>query len=112
MSVVDPGVRIAGAMRGDEVVITLGGEVDAATCPRIVEFVEFEVQACPTVLTIDMAQVTFVDSSGLALLVRAHRWVSEFGGRIVVRSPSPQFLRLLEITGVDAVITVEGSCAP
>lgn len=102
-----PGCSITGAQRGDELSITLVGEVDAASAPRITEFVKLEAQICPRRLVIELSAVTFVDSCGLALLVRAHRWVAGSGGQVVVRNANDQFLRLLDITGIDDLVTVE-----
>jgi anti-sigma B factor antagonist len=100
-------LHVTGARRGDELIVTLAGDIDAACRERISEFVQLEVDACPGVLVLDMAAVTFVDSSGLAMLVKAHRGVTANGGTVIVRSPSEQFCRLLEITGLDQYVTVE-----
>lgn len=108
MSDLHSGNRINSAPPEDALVIELAGEIDLATCPHLVELVERELRSCTGGLVVmDMARVTFVDSTGLALLVRAQRSVTGAGGHVVVRSPSPQFRDLLAITGVDALVTVE-----
>lgn len=102
------GFHVAGASVDDALVVTLAGEVDVACQEQVSEFVRLEVEACPGTLVIDMARVTFVDSTGLSMLVKAHRTVAAKGGRVVVRSPNEQFRRLLRLTGVDALIAIEG----
>ncbi|MCB1017682.1 MAG: STAS domain-containing protein [Acidimicrobiales bacterium] len=102
-----PDFRITGAAVDDELVVTLAGEVDLSSRERISQFVALEVDACPGTLVIDLAAVTFVDSTGLSLLIRAHDTVTAHGGRVVVRHANAQFRRLLAITGVDRVVAVE-----
>ncbi|MBL8779258.1 MAG: STAS domain-containing protein [Acidimicrobiales bacterium] len=108
MSDLLPGKPTNDPRLANEIVIELAGEIDLATCPQLIELVDREIRACDGGLVVmDMARVTFVDSTGLALLVRAQRSVTANGGHVVVRSPSPQFRHLLAITGVDALVTVE-----
>lgn len=99
--------HVAGAAHDDVLVVTLSGEVDIATRRKVDDFVALEVDACPGTLVIDLAAVTFVDSTGLSMLVTAQRAVAAKGGRVVVRHPSAQFRALLHMTGVDGLVTVE-----
>ena len=52
------------------------------------------------VTLIDLASCTFIDSTGIAVILRAYRERGEDGGRIVVHSPSDQVLKVLTITGL------------
>jgi anti-anti-sigma factor len=47
-----------------------------------------------------MTGVTFLDSSGLRVLIGAYKEAEERGGRLRLRSPSDGVVRLLEITGL------------
>jgi anti-anti-sigma factor len=51
----------------------------------------------------DLSQVTFLDSSGLGVLVQAHRTASERDNRLVVVA-SPPVGKLLRLTGLDTVL--------
>lgn len=51
-------------------------------------------------ITIDLAHVDFIDSSGLRVLITAHTDLDEQGHRLVLTSPSPVVIRLFEITGL------------
>lgn len=103
----DTDFHVAGAARDDVLVVTLSGEVDIAARRKVDEFVALEVDVCPGTLVIDLAGVTFVDSTGLSMLVTAQRTVAAKGGRVIVRHPNTQFRELLRITGVDGLVTVE-----
>jgi anti-anti-sigma factor len=53
---------------------------------------------------IDLEDCAFIDSTGIAAIVRARRqWAEEGGGRIVVHSPNDQVLRILTTTGLTGI---------
>jgi anti-anti-sigma factor len=61
---------------------------------------------------LDLAELTFIDSSGIRLLIRLHAAVAERGGRVIVRDPAPHVARVLEVAGLlDLGIVVETSDA-
>ena len=60
-------------------------------------------------ITIDLAGVVFIDSSGLRSLLGASRRAAERGTEVALRSPSAEVLRLLEITGTASQFRLEGS---
>ena len=92
-------------VQGDPPALVVRGEVDAAGAAAFraaIAELRSLVGARPAV--IDLAAVTFLDSSGLAGLVDAAS-----GGRpIVLRHPSPIVLRVIEMTGLDTLLPVEG----
>ncbi len=61
----------------------------------------------PPGVTLDLANVTFIDSSGLRSLLAANREALERGGVLRLRHPSAGVRRLLQITGTDEHFTIE-----
>jgi ABC-type transporter Mla MlaB component len=51
-------------------------------------------------IAIDLSGVTFLDSSGLTLFVRAHKRATRNGGRLVLRSPQAQARKVFDLTGL------------
>jgi len=51
-------------------------------------------------LVLDLADVDFIDSSGLRIIVNAHSQMEAAGRRLVLTHTSPAVARLLEITGL------------
>jgi anti-sigma B factor antagonist len=51
-------------------------------------------------VVVDLADLTYIDSVGIGLLVASRRRLDSEGRRFTVRNPAPQVLRLLEITGL------------
>lgn len=87
--------------------ISLRGELDAHDAPRMRETfasaLERGAEGAPVVL--DLAQVSFLDSTALGSIVGLLRRVREAGGDLRVVLPTGSALRIFEITGLDAVLT-------
>jgi len=89
-------------------VVHLAGELDPHTAPALEREVAGLMAAGATAVVLDLSQLQFIDSSGLRVLISAHRALSEQGGTLTLRSPSETAQRLLEITGLIDHIRVDG----
>ena len=104
----------SGAQEGVHVV-SLRGELDLATAPDLRKVLEDELAGLAPVL-INLSKCEFIDSTGIAVIVRAwqqrqgHDGASEEGGLLALCAPEKQVSRLLEVTGVDASISVFEDC--
>jgi anti-sigma B factor antagonist len=87
--------------------ITLVGELDSYTAPRLRAAVESAVGEGVDGLTLDVTDVSFIDSTGISILVWAHKRVAERGGALVLRSPRPDVYRVLEITRLNQVFRID-----
>src|SRR4051794_3333804 len=85
---------------GDAVTIVVAGEIDLASSTQLNRELDAALDARPARLRIDLAAVGFMDTSGVALLLKARRRALEQGARFAVSSTSPVIGRLLEITGL------------
>jgi stage II sporulation protein AA (anti-sigma F factor antagonist) len=61
----------------------------------------------PRDCAIDLGGLTFMDSSGIAIILRAYKRVSEIGGRTWLENPPPQPLRVIDASGIDRMIRVK-----
>jgi anti-sigma B factor antagonist len=80
--------------------VRLQGEVDLANVAALRREVEDLLQNDPSRLVFDLAELSFVDSSGLALLVEA----AERAHEVEVRNPSALVRRIIEGTGLAQVL--------
>lgn len=86
--------------------ITLQGEVDVYTAPRLKEtLVEEIASGCSNVL-VDLEDVGFIDSSGLGVLVGGMRRAKEGGGTIRLVCTRDNILKIFRITGLDKVFPI------
>jgi anti-sigma B factor antagonist len=90
-------------------VVALGGEFDLHTAPRLDEALFSAIDEGAHRVLVDLAATTFVDSTVLGVLLRAHRRLNDRGGRLVVVSDDPRILRTIELTGLDRTLSVERS---
>jgi anti-sigma B factor antagonist len=77
-------------------VIELAGELDLATAPHVASVLD-RMMVIPDHIVIEAGGLTFIDSTGLRLLLRVSDLV---GGRVELRDAGLQVRRLLEITGM------------
>ena len=58
---------------------------------------------------VDMAELTFMDSSGIAVILKIYKRMCEMGGRAWLENPSKQPLRVLDASGIDRIIRINVS---
>ncbi|MGW7386898.1 STAS domain-containing protein [Streptomyces sp. NPDC054794] len=83
------------------VVMAVAGELDFTTCSQTAPVIA-SLAIAGQDLTLDMTRVTFMDASGLGMLMRLRQRVVTGGGGVELRSVQPQVWRVLELTGTDA----------
>jgi anti-anti-sigma factor len=92
-------------------VVTVAGDVDLASADRLSDELEDALQKGAS-LVVDVGGVTFIDSTGLNVLVQAHRAAHDGGGDLRLRRPSRMLLRLLEITRLETLFTIDEDGGP
>jgi len=87
-------------------VVTLRGELDAHDAPGLRGAFSEVVEGAParTRVVLDLAQVTFLDSTALGCIVGLVRRVGEAEGELRVVLPGAPTVRIFEITGLDAIL--------
>jgi anti-sigma B factor antagonist len=91
--------------------ITLDGEVDVYTAPRLKEELVALIQGGCTYVIIDLEHVGFIDSSGLGVLVSALRRAREKDGAVRIVCTRESILKIFRITGLDKVFPIFSSAA-
>ena len=93
-----------GAAPGDVVVLVLRGELDVAAAPAARERLEEARARRPRGVVVDVAEVTFADSSALRELLRADAALRSDGARLVIAAAAPVVERLLALTRAHDVL--------
>lgn len=88
-------------------VLTLGGELDLESAPELSRRLRELEEAKAGRVLIDLASLEFMDSSGLSVLVQAHRSAQGSGTQLALRPGPPQVQRLFELTGMTQRFTFE-----
>ena len=87
------------AVIGPRTVLTVTGEVDLAVAPDLEAAIECALGEGSEEVWVDLTPTTFMDSSGVHVLVKAHRRLDELNRRFAVICPAGPVRRLFEIAG-------------
>ncbi len=86
-------------VEGDRTIVSVAGEVDAASADRLRNAIIEVIDGGQSEVAVDMREVSFMDSSGLRVLIAGYKAAESAGGTLTVRNPSDVVTRLLDITG-------------
>lgn len=91
----------------NKVVGLMSGEVDAFTAPGLKEqLLAVEVKK-DTLVQLDLAEVSYMDSTGLGVIVAFYKNISAKEANLVLVGLSQRLQRLFDITGLSGVINIE-----
>jgi anti-sigma B factor antagonist len=90
----------------DRAVVTLAGELDTSNVAQLYEGLAQLSREGVLHITIDIAELEFVDSTGLSAIISAHKRTAASGGELIVLAPSDHMRRLFEITGIDTYLNL------
>jgi len=89
------------------VVLTVRGELDAASGPALGAVLHDIVEQQGRLdVIIDLAQVEFIDSRGLAVLLYGDRILKARGGNLTLSAPRPQVRKVVEVMGLTQHFTL------
>jgi anti-sigma B factor antagonist len=95
--------------QGGWVVLSVSGEVDVATAPRLRERLVDLVTEGNHRIVVDLENVDFLDSTGLGVLVGALKRVRTHDGDLGLVCTQPRILKVFEITGLTKVFAIHKS---
>ena len=90
-------------------VIAVSGEIHVSTAPQFSRRLNDAIGQGKTAVVLDLSDVTFIDSTGLSVLLNGLRRVTRRGGRMAIVCTNPTVLRLFEITRLDTTFDIVGS---
>jgi anti-sigma B factor antagonist len=87
-------------------VLPLGGEIDLHVSPRVAASLAAMIEQKPTRLVVDLSGVSYIDSSGLAVLIEAMQNVEAYGGKFVLAGLQENVRPIFEIARLDQVFII------
>ena len=85
--------------------VVVSGEIDLQTGPALEEALGSAIRNGPGDVVVDLTAVTFMDSAGLNVFVRAFKVLGEQDRRLVVRGASTLVRRILDMGGAEAFLS-------
>jgi anti-sigma B factor antagonist len=87
-------------------VLLLEGEIDLHVSPTISASLQAMVKKKPKRLVVDLSRVSYIDSSGLAILIQAMQNVQEYGGKFALAGLQETVQTIFEIARLDQVFRI------
>lgn len=91
---------------GTHALVALAGELDVSTVGLLYE--QFAALALEGVchVSLNLAEVTFMDSTGLSILITEHKRAESMKGELIIFSPSENLRRLFHVSGLDSYLNI------
>ena len=88
---------------GDKLTIALTGEIDHHCAKAYIQVIAAKIETyMPEICVLDFRDVTFVDSSGIAVVINALRSMTQIEGKLLLTGISPQPMRVFRASGLDS----------
>jgi stage II sporulation protein AA (anti-sigma F factor antagonist) len=87
--------------------IVLTGEIDHHRAKHYIYAIDAKVEAyTPGICILDFSEVTFIDSSGVAVVINAYRAMNRTGGHLLLTGIADQPMKVFRAAGVDKIIEI------
>ncbi|HEY1465939.1 MAG TPA: STAS domain-containing protein [Acidimicrobiales bacterium] len=96
-----------GTVTSDANIVTVTGEIDFSTAPRLRRALAEALHARGPETVVDLSAVSFIDASGIGVLMGAVNLAHSEGGQLVLRHPSRPVLFLLDLMELHGVLGIE-----
>lgn len=93
----------------DMAVITVSGELDLSNTAWLYECLHDTMDAGFSVIVVDIPRLTYMDSTGISVLLEANRRMQSAGGTLTMRSPIPIVKRLLKAAHLEPLLDVRAA---
>ena len=102
-------MQLTSFLQDKQLTISLSGEIDHHEARNVLRSIADKIdQFMPMVCVLDFKGVTFMDSSGIAVVIHAYRRMMERQGSLKLRRVTPQPQKVLEAAGMDRLVSIEG----
>jgi anti-sigma B factor antagonist len=91
---------------GDDTRLTVRGSLDINSAPALSEEIDKIIATHPPTVTVDLASLDLIDSSGVAALVKLYKGVRSGGGAITIAGARDQPLAIFKLLRMDKVFNL------
>ena len=103
-------MNLTSFLQEKQLTVCLTGEIDHHSAREIMHALERKVELyLPANCALDFGEVTFMDSSGIAIVLFALRRMRELDGTLELRAIPPQPYRVMKAAGLDKLINLQRS---
>ena len=94
-------------LENGQLTVALTGEIDHHCAKNYIQAISAKIEAyTPELCILDFADVSFVDSSGIAVVINALRNMTQIEGKLVLEGIRPQPMRVFRASGIDKLVEI------
>ena len=95
-------------VQNDALIVFLSGEIDHHSAREIREEVDLQITSNkPQIFELNFKDVSFMDSSGIGLIMGRYRLVSAYGGKVIISNVSAYLKRFMRLAGIDSLVEMK-----
>lgn len=100
-------MRLTSFLQNKELTIVLSGEIDHHCAKEYISAIHSKLEIYePAVCILDFSDVTFMDSSGIAVVINTMRYITRLGGTMKLLNPGSQPMKVFATSGIDKLIEI------
>ena len=101
-------MRFTSFREGEQLTVALTGEIDHHCAKNYISAILAKIEAyTPNICILDFQDVTFMDSSGIAVVINAFRAMNKLEGRLVIAGLAAQPQKVLQASGIEKLVEIK-----
>ena len=95
-------------IQDDYLVVSIRGEIDHYSAVWVRAEIDAKIaEVCPKNTVLSLANIDFMDSSGIGLIMGRYARMQKLGGGLILRNPSERVERICRLAGLERIVTIE-----
>jgi len=95
-------------LQDGQLTVALTGEIDHHCAKKFIESIAAKIEAyTPQICVLDFQEVTFMDSSGIAVVINALRHMTQIDGKLVLTGLGNQPMKVFRTSGIDKLVEIK-----
>ena len=101
-------MHLTSYLQEGQLTIALTGEIDHHRAKKNIEEISGKLEAyTPKVCILDFLEVTFMDSSGIAVVINALRYMTRMNGTVILSGLTNQPMKVFKTSGIDKLVEIK-----
>ena len=101
-------MRLTSYLQDGQLTVELTGEIDHHCAKQYIQAIASKIEAySPQICILDFEQVTFMDSSGIAVVINALRSLNQINGRLILSGIKHQPLKVFRASGIENLVEIK-----
>ena len=101
-------MHLTSYLQNGTLTIVLTGEIDHHCAKQYIQAITSKIEAYkPQVCVLDFQEVSFMDSSGIAVVINTLRYIKKIDGKLEINGLNPQPLKVFRASGIEKIVNIK-----